>query len=528
MDTSAQGVKWGKILDQNRCIGCHACTVACKQEHGVPLGVTRTYVKQVVVGAFPDSRNHFQVTRCNQCDEPPCVDACPTTAMFQRSDGIVDFDRDICIGCKACIAACPYDAIYIDPESHSAEKCNFCTSRIDVGLEPACVVVCPTQAILVGDLNDPDSTVSQILAREKGEVRRPEKKTVPKLFYVGDSTHTIDPLSSRIPRPNSAPDRLPWAQSQPGVLPGGSEVDSGKGKKSGIPSQSSAAAILVYDQPHRIPWDWRVSSYTWTKSIASGALLMSALLGILGISLSQRWETTTVVLATAFLGLTGLLLVLDLTHPMRFYYVLTRPQWRSWLVRGAYIISAYAVLLLVFFIASLAGWRDLIQVLRWVSLAITIPVAGYTAFLLGQSKGRDLWQSHLLLPAFLSHAVVAGSALLLILSTAVDLPEGGITRLQWALVLSTAIFLTLALGDLIYPHSTPHAALAVRNMTWGKYRSYYWTGITLAGVVPLVLIGMALAGSPDWTYIAASISALTGLLAYEHAYIQAGQSVPQS
>ena len=528
MNDSPQDVKWGKIIDQSRCIGCHACTIACKQEHSVPLGVTRTYVKQVEVGVFPNSRQHFQVTRCNQCNEPPCVDACPTSAMFRRPDGIVDFDRDICIGCKACIAACPYDAIYIDPESHSAEKCNFCTSRIDVGLEPACVVVCPTQAILVGDLNDPDSTVSRILARQKGEVRRPEKKTVPKLFYVGDSDHTIDPQSPWNPRPNSAPGRLAWAQSQPGALPGGSEINSSKGKKSGNPSQSSAAAILVYDQPHHTPWDWRVSSYTWTKSIASGTLLMSALLGILGISLSQRWETTTVVLAAAFLGLTGLLLVLDLSHPKRFYYVLTRPQWRSWLVRGAYIISAYAVLLLIFFVASLAGWRDLIQVLRWVSLAIAIPVAAYTAFLLGQSKGRDLWQSHLLIPAFLSHAVVAGSALLLILSTAIDLQEGGITRLQLALVLSVAIFLALALGDLIYPHPTPHATRAVQNMSRGKYRSYYWTGIFLAGVVPLVLTTMALADSPDWTYIAASISALIGLFAYEHAYIQAGQSVPQS
>src|SRR5690625_724115 len=115
--------RWVKVLDHTLCIGCHACTVACKAEHQVPLGVNRTYVKQVEAGRYPAVRRLFQVTRCNQCADPPCVPICPVTAMFQRPDGIVDFDTDVCIGCKACIAACPYDAIYIDPGSRSAEKC---------------------------------------------------------------------------------------------------------------------------------------------------------------------------------------------------------------------------------------------------------------------------------------------------------------------------------------------------------------------------------------------------------------------
>ena len=155
----AAPVRWAKVIDHTRCIGCHACTTACKSENQVPLGVHRTYVKYVDVGRFPQARRAFQVTRCNQCAEPPCVDACPTAAMHQRPDGIVDFDKRVCIGCKACIAACPYDAIFINPEDHSAEKCNFCAHRLDVGLEPACVVVCPTEAILVGDLNDGTSRV---------------------------------------------------------------------------------------------------------------------------------------------------------------------------------------------------------------------------------------------------------------------------------------------------------------------------------------------------------------------------------
>ena len=144
--------RWAKVIDHQSCIGCHACTTACKSENEVPLSVTRTYVKYVDVGLFPEARRAFQVTRCNQCADPPCTHGCPTAAMYVRPDGIVDFDKSICIGCKACIAACPYDAIFINPEDHSAEKCNFCAHRLETGLEPACVVVCPTEAILVGDM----------------------------------------------------------------------------------------------------------------------------------------------------------------------------------------------------------------------------------------------------------------------------------------------------------------------------------------------------------------------------------------
>jgi Fe-S-cluster-containing dehydrogenase component len=105
------------------------------------------------------------------------VAACPTQAMYRRADGIVDFDKEICIGCKARIAACPYDAIFINPEDRSADKCNICAHRLDIGLEPACVTACPTEAIVVGDINDPASRVPQVVNREPVQVRRPEKET---------------------------------------------------------------------------------------------------------------------------------------------------------------------------------------------------------------------------------------------------------------------------------------------------------------------------------------------------------------
>src|SRR5581483_9256660 len=113
---AAAAMKYGFIIDNRKCIGCHACTVACKTENQVALGVNRTWVKYVEKGVFPNTRRVFQVTRCNHCEKPPCVAICPVTAMYQRKDGIVDFSSETCIGCKACMQACPYDSIYIDPD----------------------------------------------------------------------------------------------------------------------------------------------------------------------------------------------------------------------------------------------------------------------------------------------------------------------------------------------------------------------------------------------------------------------------
>ena len=160
----------GFVLDSGSCIGCHACTVACKAEYDVPLGVNRTWVKYVETGTFPETDRHFSVMRCNQCDDAPCITICPTGALFRADNGVVDFDDADCIGCKACMNACPYDAIYINPQTGTAHKCNFCNHRIADGLQPSCVIVCPTNAIRVGDLDDPDSEIARLHASDQGLV----------------------------------------------------------------------------------------------------------------------------------------------------------------------------------------------------------------------------------------------------------------------------------------------------------------------------------------------------------------------
>jgi Fe-S-cluster-containing dehydrogenase component/formate-dependent nitrite reductase membrane component NrfD len=506
---TSPAARWAKVIDQTRCIGCHACTTACKSENDVPLSVTRTYVKYVDVGAFPQARRAFQVTRCNQCDDAPCVTACPTGAMFRRPDGIVDFDKSICIGCKACIAACPYDAIFINPDDHSAEKCNFCAHRLEVGLEPACVVVCPTQAILVGDLNDPTTRVSQIVQREAVTVRRPEKETHPKLFYLGAHQATLDPLAARRP---------------PGGLFMWSEQDARPGKvTSGHPGawNSSAAAVLSYDIPHSAPWDWRVSLYTWTKSIASGVYLVALLGVIFGVlpRFDPLWRGIAPFISLIALAATGVLLILDLEHPDRFYMIFTRPQWRSWLVRGAFIIAAYAFLLFVHL------WREFVSApgsahrVAWLGAPAALMTAAYTGYLFAQAKARDLWQSALAPAHLVVQALIAGAAVLLPVGSGLARGGGLFSRV---LMLSCLVHLLLVLGEHTLTHATAHARLAAWEMTHGRYAPWFR---------PSVVLLAAAATAPLWPprsagVVIAALCALAGLFAYEHAYVQAGQAVP--
>ena len=510
-------VKWAKVIDHTRCIGCHACTTACKSENVVPVSVTRTYVKHVDVGTFPQARRAHQVTRCNQCAHAPCVTACPTTAMFKRADGIVDFDKSICIGCKACMAACPYDAIFINPEDHSAEKCNFCAHRIDVGLEPACVVVCPTQAILVGDMNDNESYVAQIVNREPVSVRRPEKETLPKLFYKGAHQATLDPLAAR--RPDGG--IFMWSEQQLDD----NTVVSGNANY----NNTSAAALLSYDVSHSIPWDWRVSLYTLTKGIASGVYLLTALLVFFGYIApnSALWLFIAPVVSAVFLGITGGLLIWDLEHPERFYLIFTRPQWRSWLVKGAFIIAGYSLVLLLHFVAS---WLGSITTQTWLMIP-GIPLAAmtavYTAYLFAQAKARDMWQNPLLPPHLLVQSLLLGTAVLMLAVAFMGTTmRPNASPLYWLFVMLSLIHVLMIWGEVSLTHPTAHARLAIWEMVHGRYETDFWIGIALSiigGLIP----ALALWGSIDTGLgVAGAPLALIGMMLFEHAYVQAGQSVP--
>jgi tetrathionate reductase subunit B len=181
--------RYAMVIDLRKCIGCQACTVACSMENQVPLGDFRTIVSQYEVRSTDDPNQPaatYTLPRlCNHCEDPPCVPVCPVQATYQQKDGKVLVDADICVGCAYCVQACPYDARYINPETQTADKCTFCTHRTDVGLLPACVETCTGGARVFGDLLDPDSEITALMAEHEVKVLSPEQGTSPHVFYIG-------------------------------------------------------------------------------------------------------------------------------------------------------------------------------------------------------------------------------------------------------------------------------------------------------------------------------------------------------
>ena len=175
--------RYAMAVDTRRCVGCNACVLACKAENDLPEGAFRSWIRVETRGVFPNLTQEIQSERCNQCDDPACVSVCPTGASFVAEGGVVLVDPDACTGCKACMAACPYDARYIHPEGF-ADKCTFCLHRVREGREPACVETCPTRALTFGDTNDPDSEISTLLRTRRHEVNRPELGVSPNVFFL--------------------------------------------------------------------------------------------------------------------------------------------------------------------------------------------------------------------------------------------------------------------------------------------------------------------------------------------------------
>jgi Fe-S-cluster-containing dehydrogenase component/formate-dependent nitrite reductase membrane component NrfD len=512
---------YGFLIDNRKCIGCHACTTACKSENDVPLGVNRTWVKYTEKGAFPDTRRYFQVTRCNHCANPPCVTICPTRAMFQRPDGIVEFDSARCIGCKACMQACPYDAIYIDPESGTAAKCHFCAHRTDVGLEPACVVVCPVHAIVAGDMNDPDSEISRALATQSVRTRKPEQGTKPKLFYIEAEEASI------VPSLAVQDSGMLWA-----TLPSGGDwrgpLQAAEGRMAGALLQSSAAARETYNAPHRVPWHWQVPAYLVTKAIGAGLFLLTApLLALAGSTNSLG--LTALFLSLIFTAVTTGLLVWDLDRPERFWTILTRPQWRSWLTRGAFILLAFSLVAGLMFLGNLLGMGASVNWLAWPGLVLAILAAVYTAYLFAQAEGRDLWQSTLLPWHLFVQAIMAGSAFLLVVAPAFNSTFAFDATEIWQLVFGVSLTINLLLtvgGEFAVPHASHVAAVAAHMITHGRYKNWYWASVMGGLILPLALL--LLPGAASGVLALAGILALAGLFAYEWAFVMAPQQVPNN
>lgn len=203
--------RYGMVIDLKRCYGCYACMMACKVKNHTPPGVFWARVLKGEEGTFPNTVRQALPVLCNQCEEPSCVEVCPTGATFQQDDGIVVVDQDKCMGCKSCIMACPYGARYTVEKWESyfpeglplseyeefckqkweedsgvgvATKCDFCKDRIPEGRDPACVEACAAHARTFGDLDDPNSEVSILIKRHRGQPLNPELGNKPKVYYL--------------------------------------------------------------------------------------------------------------------------------------------------------------------------------------------------------------------------------------------------------------------------------------------------------------------------------------------------------
>lgn len=173
------------VIDLRRCFGCHACSVACKAQYDVPLGVWRSWVITSEKGKYPNVTRQFVPVLCNHCENAPCLKGCPATAIVRDENGIIQQIEERCIGCKYCIQNCPYKMRFSHPVKKVAQKCTFCTERLDQGIEPACVNTCNAKARIFGDLNDPNSEVSKLIAKNPVKALLPEQNTEPKVFYIG-------------------------------------------------------------------------------------------------------------------------------------------------------------------------------------------------------------------------------------------------------------------------------------------------------------------------------------------------------
>jgi formate-dependent nitrite reductase membrane component NrfD len=479
----------------------------------------------------------------------------------------VEFDARICIGCKACMQACPYDAIYIDPETHTAAKCHFCAHRVELGLEPACVVVCPEHAIIAGDIDDPSAEISRMLAIHDVTVRKPEQGTAPKLFYIDGNDFALHPTATA-----HTPETFLWADVIPlhaaparpgnGHAVAASAAAATKTALSGVairdpqpqgdpvrgPIQIGSGRMaeqmvqVSYNAQHQAPWHWPVPAYLVTKGIGAGIFMVLAL--AFGLAIASFDALTALVAgftALLFVGATTALLVYDLDHPERFLSILLHPQWRSWLTRGAFLLVGFALVAGLWWLVEAAahfgfvepglaaGWRPLFL---WTGLALAIGVAVYTAFLFGQAEGRDLWQSSLLPFHLVVQAFTAGSGMLLVLDLVLPMPDAltRFTAILFLVALLVDLFVTLV-GEFSMPHASDLAARAAHEISKGRYRRYFWQGSILLGhVAPLLLIAAGLY-APVLLPIAgalAGLCAVAGLYCYEYAFVMAPQELPNS
>jgi formate-dependent nitrite reductase membrane component NrfD len=298
-------------------------------------------------------------------------------------------------------------------------------------------------------------------------------------------------------------------------------------------------ARVAYDVHHNIPWAQYVSLYLWTKSMAAGVFLVTWLFAVLSfgkvVATPPLWMYWLGPLeALIALAVTGVLLIADLDQPTRFWMILARPQWKSWLAIGSYIILFYSLLLVADLGLYLCGSETAKGLLVWsyyLTMPLAVMTAVYTAFLFAQAKGRDLWQSPLLPLHLLVQALLAGSALMVLNGCFIE-PASAVSSISAGVLLAALLshLFLFVFGELLIEHSSKAKQRALDLMVKGSYSKLFWSAAVLAGsVLPVILLVGTMLGiqilPPQILLPVAAVLALAGMLAFEHCYVMAGQSI---
>ncbi|MCC6776138.1 MAG: 4Fe-4S dicluster domain-containing protein [Hyphomicrobiales bacterium] len=392
--------RWAMVADLERCVGCQTCTAACRHANATSPAVQWRKVLDVEAGTYPQVSRTFVPVGCQHCADPPCMHVCPSTATRQRADGIVTIDYDICIGCAYCDVACPYQARFKvdamglaygelalkneiereDPRRVGvAQKCNFCSDRIDFGIAngvvpgrdpratPACVNACIADALHFGDLDDPDSNVSRLLREQQHFRMHDELGTEPGFYYLYGAA--------------AAPD----APTQAGRT---------------AAEQASQLRTRGVEPWHQRHWDWKAAGNFICGGMGSGLLVMATVAALrVGSGFPLPW------LALALIALGLFLVLLKIGRPWRAAYVLRQPQ-RSWMTREAWVAFA------LFPVGALAAALEQ-PVLMIAAAMLALLFLFSQAMILREAKGIPAWRTPLIVPLVLATGMAEGAGLLL-------------------------------------------------------------------------------------------------------------------
>jgi len=489
--------RWAMVADLNRCIGCQTCTAACKHANATAPGIQWRRSLDIEAGEFPDVARAFVPVGCMHCDDPPCVAACPTGATTKREDGIVVIDYDLCIGCAYCAVACPYQARFKVTEPvpaygrnrkmrheaaremperlNVAQKCTFCVDRIDDGLArglvpgldpeatPACANACIADALVFGDLDDPESRVSKLLESHESFTMHDDLATGPGMHYL-------------------------WA-------PKGAEEAAAPARPEVTPDETGLAGVAPW---HQISWDWRAAANFIFGGMGSGLILAGTFAGLA----TGGAPAPALFTGLALVGLGLLCVWAEIGRPWRFLNVFLRPG-TSWMSREAWV----AVALFAIGGATLAlAWRGAPPAAVPAGAALAAALAlGFLysqARIIRAAKGIPLWREPAIVPLIVATGLAEGAGLAL-LGAALGLVPAAT---------GLAIALALLLGLRVVAWRAYRAALArtgapARGLGTLDRLAPAWLWVGHAAALALLALGLALPAADAPAFAAAGLIA---------------------